>query len=106
LREFATAEEMSSAIGEWVDGYNLRRAHRGIDGLTPADRYCGLQSRVMAEVQARSRGRQSAAVSNGRIGGPMEELGDAMEVLRLVLVDGRLELRFCGMGVELGRAGG
>jgi len=106
LREFATAEEMSSAIGEWVDGYNLRRAHMGIDGLTPADRYFGLQSRVMAEVQARSRGRQSAAVSNGRIGGPMEELGDAMEVLRLVLVDGRLELRFCGMGVELGRAGG
>lgn len=106
VREFATADEMSAAIDEWVDGYNLRRAHMGIDGLTPADRYYGLQSRVMAEVQARSRGRQSAAVLNGRIGGPLEELGDALEVLRLVLVDDRLELRFCGLGVELGRIGG
>lgn len=106
VREFATADEMSAAIDEWVDEYNLKRAHMGIDGLTPADRYFGLQSRVLAEVQARSRGRQSAAVSSGRIGGPLEELGDAMEVLRLVLVDGRLELRFCGLSVELGGVDG
>jgi putative transposase len=103
LREFATVDEMSEAIDEWVDSYNLKRAHMGIDGLTPADRYFGLQGRVLAEVQARSRKRQSAAFASGRIGGPLEELGDALEVLRLVLVDGRLELRFCGLGVELGR---
>lgn len=106
LREFATVDEMSEAIDEWVDSYNLKRAHMGIDGLTPADRYFGLQGRVLAEVQARSRKRQSAAFASGRIGGPLEELGDALEVLRLVLVDGRLELRFCGLGVELGRIEG
>lgn len=103
LREFATVDEMSEAIDEWVDSYNLKRAHMGIDGLTPADRYFGLQGRVLAEVQARSRKRQSAAFASGRIGGPLDELGDALEVLRLVLVDGSLELRFCGLGVELGR---
>ena len=106
VREFATADEMAEAIGEWVEGYNLRRAHMGIDGLTPADRYFGQQGRVLAEVQARSRKRQSAACASGRIDGPMEELGDALEVLRLVLVDGRLELRFCGVGVELGQQEG
>ncbi len=106
VREFASVDEMAEAIGEWVEGYNLRRAHMGIDGLTPADRYFGQQGRVLAEVQARSRKRQSAAGLSGRIGGPMEELGDVLEVLRLVLVDGRLELRFCGVGVELGRQEG
>jgi transposase InsO family protein len=106
VREFATADEMATAIDEWVESYNLKRAHMGIDGLTPADRYFGLQGRVLAEVQARSRKRQSAACASGRINGPLEELGDALEVLRLVLVDGRLELRFCGLGVELGRVGG
>lgn len=106
VREFATADEMATAIGDWIAGYNFRRAHMGIDGLTPADRYFGLQGRVLAEVQARSRGRQSAACASGRIGGPMEELGEALEVLRLVLVDGRLQLRFCGQGVELGRVEG
>jgi len=106
VREFATADEMSAAIDEWVKRYNFRRAHMGIDGLTPADRYFGLQGRVLAEVQARSRGRQSAASASGRIGGPLEELGEALEVLRLVLVDGGLQLRFCGQGVELGRVEG
>lgn len=60
----------------------------------------------MAEVQARSRGRQSAAGVSGRIGGPLEELGGPLEVLRLVLVDGRLELRFCGQSMELSRGEG
>jgi len=106
VREFSAVDELSAAITDWISRYNFRRAHMGIDGLVPADRYFGLQGRVLAEVQARSRGRQSAAGSSGRIGGPLEELGDAREVLRLVLVDGGLQLRFCGQGVELGRVEG
>jgi hypothetical protein len=36
-------------------------------------------------------------------GAPIEELGEhALEVLRLVVIDGRMELRFCGSRVILG----
>ncbi len=104
--EFASVAAMSEAIDGWVEQYNFRRAHLGIDGLVPADRYFGLQHRVAAEVQARSRGRQLAASASRPIGGPLEELGDALEVLRLVMVDGKVQLRFCGQVVELGRSEG
>lgn len=106
VHEFASVAAMSEAIDGWVEQYNFRRAHMGIDGLVPADRYFGLQHRVAAEVQARSRGRQLAASASGPIGGPLEELGDALEVLRLVMVDGKVQLRFCGQVVELGRSEG
>jgi transposase InsO family protein len=106
VHEFASVTAMSEAIDGWVEQYNFRRAHLGIDGLVPADRYFGLQHRVAAEVQARSRGRQLAASASGPIGGPLDELGGPLEVLRLVLVDGRLELRFCGQSMELGRSEG
>ena len=44
-------------------------------------------------------------------GAPIEELaapgsGAPLEVLRLVLVDGVMELRFCGARVRLGRVEG
>jgi transposase InsO family protein len=104
LKEFASAEEARAAIGTWVDQFNFQRAHLGIDGLTPADRYFGLHQRVLSEVQARSRLRQTAAALDSPIGGPIDDLGGALEVLRLVLVNDRLELRFCGARAELGKA--
>jgi len=102
VREFASAAETKTAIDDWVDRFNFRRAHMGIDGLTPADRYFGLHRRVLAEVQARSRRRQSQASLDSPIPGPVDDMTGVLEVLRLVLVDDQIELRFCGARVGLG----
>ncbi|MFQ5592163.1 MAG: DDE-type integrase/transposase/recombinase [Phycisphaerae bacterium] len=104
LHEFRSAEEAKARIASWVDHFNFRRAHLGIDGLVPADRYFGLHQRALAEVQARSRGRLAAAGHAGAIGGPLDDLGGPLEILRFVLVDGHLEVRFCGLRVALGKA--
>ncbi len=87
--------------------YNERRAHLGIDGLTPADRFFGRADRVLAAIDALSRRRQGSLALLSRQGDPIEELsgprsGAPFEVLRLVVVDGEVELRFCGARVRLG----
>jgi hypothetical protein len=79
----------------------------GIDGLTPADRFFGRADKVLAAVDAVSRKRQGAHALLGSAGGAFEELaggdtGAPLEVLRLVMVDGAMELRFCGARVRLG----
>jgi hypothetical protein len=80
----------------------------GIDGLTPADRFFGRADQVLARINALSRHRQGVLAESASAGGAIEELatiraGSPMEVLRLILVDGSLELRFCGARVVLGR---
>ena len=79
----------------------------GIDGLTPADRYFGRADRVLALVDGVSRKRQGVAAGVLPPGGPIEELsvavGAPLEVLRLVIIGGEMELRFCGARVRLGR---
>jgi hypothetical protein len=80
----------------------------GIDGLTPADRFFGRADRVLAAIDALSRKRHAALESTRAPGGLIEEMhtkesGAPMEVLRLVIQDGVLELRFCGAKVTLGR---
>jgi transposase InsO family protein len=104
LHEFRSAEETKAQIDSWVNHFNFRRAHLGIDGLVPADRYFGLHHRALAEVQARSRGRLAATANAEPIGGPLDDLGGPLEILRFVLVDDHLELRFCGQRVVLGKA--
>ena len=104
LHEFGSAEEARVRIAGWVEEYNFKRAHMGIDGVCPADRYFGLHERVLAEIQARSRGRAALTRVGERIGSAIEDLGGPLEILRLVLVDGRLELRFCGLRFVLGQA--
>ena len=99
--EFVSVENARSSIGAWVERYNFHRAHLGIDGLVPADRYFGLHKRVLAVVQAKSRGRAAASML-AVPGSPIEDIGSPMEVLRLALVDGKVELRFCGTSVVLG----
>lgn len=106
LHEFRSAEEARVAIGAWVERYNFKRAHMGIDGVTPADRYFGLHRRVLAELQARSSQRQTALALDVPRGGAVEEISGALEVLRLVLADGQIELRFCGQRFALGKAQG
>ena len=106
VREFGSVTEAREAIDAWVEHFNLRRAHLGIDGLVPADRFFGLQRRVLAEVQARSRGRAAATALDSPLASPVEEVGEALEVLRLMLVDGQIQLRFCGLTTVLGQKEG
>lgn len=108
LEEFTDRIHAEQRLGEFFEEYNDRRAHMGIDGLTPADRFFGRADKVLAAVDAISRRRQGALE---RVGGPgcaIEETlsarqGAPLEVLRLVMVDGVMELRFCGSRVRLGR---
>lgn len=101
---FESIEEAREALRGFFRAYNEHRAHMGIDGLTPADRYFGRWEEVKAKVEAVSRRRQGALAS-GEGGGLIEEvsaLGGPAEVLRLMIVDGRLELRFLGHRVDVG----
>ncbi len=104
LHEFSSAEEAKAQVAAWVEHFNFRRAHLGIDGLVPADRYFGLHERTLATIQARSRGRLAIAHQGENIGGPLDDIGGPLEILRLILVDDHLELRFCGLRVVLGKA--
>jgi transposase InsO family protein len=105
--EFHDRDEAAGRLALFFDDFNHRRAHMGIDGLTPADRFFGRADQVLAAVDAVSRRRQGALALLGPAGGAFEELGSTaggapLEVLRLVLVDGAMELRFCGARVPLG----
>jgi hypothetical protein len=78
----------------------------GIDGLTPADRFFGRADRVLSTIDAISRQRQGSLL-HASLDSTIEELlrpqsGSPLEVLRLVAIDGRLELRFVGHRVVLG----
>jgi putative transposase len=100
---FESVDEAREKVAGFFRWYNEARAHMGIDGLTPADRYFGRWDEVKARVDAATRGRTQAlaAFTEGRV---TEEIaaGGPAEVLRLVAVDGRLELRFLGHRVSLG----
>jgi putative transposase len=107
VEEFATRAQAETRIASWISEYNHRRAHMGIDGLTPADRYFGRAEQVLAAIDAASRNRQGTIAQRLAAGAPVEEvLGlqrhAPLEVLRLVLADGHLELRFLGARVVLG----
>ena len=105
---FEDRDEAERRLAAFVQDYNHRRAHMGIDGLVPADPIFGRADQVMARIDAISRGRIAAlAARNGAPSAPVEETlsapsGVPLEVLRLVLLDGVMELRFCGARVQLG----
>jgi transposase InsO family protein len=108
VRHFADRHEAQARLADFFTEYNERRAHMGIDGLTPADRFFGRADRVLAAVDAVSRQRQGALAMMTPAGAALEELGDdqggaPLEVLRLVIADGVMELRFCGARVTLGK---
>jgi transposase InsO family protein len=94
-------------LDTFVADYNERRAHMGIDGLTPADRFFARADRVLATIDALSRRRNGALAMHAAPGAPVEEIasgdtGAPLEALRLVVVDGHMELRLCGSRVILG----
>jgi hypothetical protein len=49
---FEDRTEAERRLSAWVDDYNHRRAHMGIDGLVPADRFFGRADQVLARVAA------------------------------------------------------
>lgn len=107
VEQFADRAEAERRLRVFLDDYNERRAHMGIDGLTPADRYFGRADQVLARLDAISRRRNGALDQRGLAGAAFEEVlglhsGAPMEVLRLVVVDGQMELRLCGARVSLG----
>ena len=104
IQHFDSQADALTALSDFFLHYNHRRAHMGIDGLTPADRFFGRWEVVLAAIQAESRKRNGAdsLKAKGRL---LEELlpGDRAEIVRLVAVDGQLELRFFGHRVRLGQ---
>ncbi|HJL17101.1 MAG TPA: DDE-type integrase/transposase/recombinase [Sandaracinaceae bacterium LLY-WYZ-13_1] len=97
VEHFDDWETASRRLASFVADYNERRAHMGISELTPADRFFGRADRVLAHIDAVSRRCHGALAMRAEDGSPLEELREhALEVLRLVIVDGRTELRFCG----------
>jgi putative transposase len=111
LEQFEDREHAERRLNDFFDGYNERRAHMGIDGLTPADRFQGRADKVLAQIDAISRHRQGVLAQRACVGSAIEELcssqaGSPMEVLRLTLTEGLLELRFCGARVVLGKVEG
>jgi transposase InsO family protein len=103
VEHFDDWQTATGRLERFIADYNERRAHMGIDGLTPADRFFGRADRVLAHIDAVSRRRHGAMAMRAVDGSPIEELGEhALEVLRLVVIDGRMELRFCGSRVILG----
>lgn len=107
VEHFADRAEAIRRTAEFFEEYNHSRAHMGIDGLTPADRFFGRADRVLAAVDEISRKRQGAAAMMLAKGMPFEEVlgirdGSPLEVLRLVINSGKMELRFCGVSVCLG----
>lgn len=108
LEHFADRSEAEARLRSFLAEYNEKRAHMGIDGLTPADRFMGRADRVLAAIDAISRKRQGSQALVEPLGGAIEEIlgqatGAPLEVLRLMIVDGFMELRFCGARVRLGR---
>lgn len=107
-QHFHTREEAEQQLCTFFKEYNHSRAHMGIDGLTPADKYFGRADQVLEIVNAVSRKRQGASAQAFQTPGVFEEVvahqhGAPLEVLRLVLTGEGLELRFCGVRVPLGK---
>ena len=106
VEHFESLDAARGALVRFFDRFNHRRAHMGLDGLVPADRYFGRADEVLARMQAASRRRQGALVQGGAAGDPFvtEETGPDVpcEVLRLVVAQGRMELRLMGHRVDLG----
>jgi putative transposase len=107
VEHFSSRSEAERRLSEFIADYNERRAHMALDGLTPADRFFGRADQVLDVINALSRKRQGMLARYAPDGTAVEELGGndraaPMEVLRLVIVAGHMELRLCGARVRLG----
>jgi len=101
VRHFESWDEALGALSGWFEAYNHRRAHMGIDGLTPADRFFGRWEQVRARIEAAARGRLAAGTGETSLF-EEDEAGCGVEALRLVVVSGKMEMRFLGHRISLG----
>lgn len=102
---FDTIEAAEQALARFFVDYNHRRAHMGIGGLVPADRFYGRWPEVQAEMEAHSRRRQGAfaLVADRRLFVEPPAPGERAIVLQLVIVGDEAELHFLGRRIRLGR---
>lgn len=101
---FGSVEEAERALFSFIPDYNHRRAHLGLDGLVPADRYFGRAREVREAIEAQSRRREGVLVLEDHLRLTEEMPSDErVEVLRLMVVEGQVELRFLGHRLKLGR---
>lgn len=101
---FDSVADAEQALARFVDDYNHRRAHLGIGGLTPADRFFGRWPEVAADLDALSRRRQGALAvhEQHRLTHELLPAQDRALVLQLVLVEDHAELHFLGRRIVLG----
>jgi transposase InsO family protein/transposase-like protein len=101
---FDSVVDAEQALARFVDDYNHRRAHLGIGGLTPADRFFGRWPEVAADLDAVSRRRQGALAvhEQHRLTHELLPAQDRALVLQLVLVEDHAELHFLGRRIVLG----
>lgn len=102
VRHFESWDEANDALSGWFRGYNHARAHMGIDGLTPADRFFGRWDEVRARIEAAARGRLASGSDDARIFEEGAGCGAPVDVLRIVVTDAGMELRLLGHRVVLG----
>jgi transposase InsO family protein len=102
---FETVEEAERALRDFFSDYNHRRAHLGIGGLCPADRFFGRGPEVAAEIDAVSRRRQGAlfAGADRRLFVEPPAPGERAFVVQLLVVGDEAELWLGGRRVRLGR---
>jgi transposase InsO family protein len=101
---FDTVADAERALAGFVEDYNHRRAHLGIGGLTPADRFFGRWPEVAADLDALSRRRQGALAvhEQHRLTHEVLPARDRALVLQLVVVEDHAELHFLGRRIVLG----
>ncbi len=102
---FESVAEAEQALVRFFVEYNHRRAHLGIAGLVPADRYYGRWPEVTAEMDAQSRRRQGAhaAQQDRRLFVEAPGPAERVIVLQLVVSGDQAELCVLGRRIQLGR---
>ena len=102
---FDSVADAERGLATFFADYNHRRAHTGIGGLVPADRFFGRWPEVVAEMDALSRRRQGALalVADRRLIVEPPGAGERAVVLQLVVVGDQAERCLLGRRILLGR---
>jgi len=72
----ANYEDLQEKMKRWIDHYNFKRPHQGIDGMAPADRFFGVDKQ-MREVMLEGAGmvKDALVVNPNRLASPMYLIG-------------------------------